>query len=572
MGDPIREIEKIIDNHHKTAAALQHKRGTALLYALRIFEDACRLAGTTEINMGGDDLDHFMLIRDQLDSLRTAVLWIFDECEYDPAENIDTTLKEKICYEFADLHFNHAKPYYVLCGAYISYSRKRSTATYIKNTKQVIFNENNSDSGVFITDVNETLAFDNHPGLSLEDRFEIVAQEKELQKSINFVDGHIRYVINYSIWAAFRLPVQRQWDFSSELPIEWEFDKFTLKGYRNFWITLATYCSIHMFACLHSDSVGAAAEDAVIVRSRDEYIRLLHPYSSLDMKEFESIFDFLIYENDIKNNDVILQPFIPLNGTLLALTPHLLLVSRPERNLITLIHKKKDHQYFDLTNQREQLMLNELSSAISTKTELAIITNKELPGDLPDIDYALYDMPNHTVLLCELKWLIEPDSVQEVCAREAELLHGCRQIQSVAEFANNDPMGFMRLAFGEAVSADYKFIPCVISKKGIRAWSDPIPIISLPTFISLYKEKKTIIEFFESIKKRSFLIEKPERFDTYGRETIAYAGYKFEMPALIKIRRTVDGTCRRSGTKTGRNDPCPCESGKKYKKCCGRSL
>ncbi len=26
------------------------------------------------------------------------------------------------------------------------------------------------------------------------------------------------------------------------------------------------------------------------------------------------------------------------------------------------------------------------------------------------------------------------------------------------------------------------------------------------------------------------------------------------------------------GAKTGRNDPCPCGSGKKYKKCCGRDL
>ncbi|MCP8321802.1 MAG: SEC-C domain-containing protein, partial [archaeon] len=25
-----------------------------------------------------------------------------------------------------------------------------------------------------------------------------------------------------------------------------------------------------------------------------------------------------------------------------------------------------------------------------------------------------------------------------------------------------------------------------------------------------------------------------------------------------------------SGKKIGRNDPCPCGSGKKYKKCCGR--
>jgi uncharacterized protein len=29
------------------------------------------------------------------------------------------------------------------------------------------------------------------------------------------------------------------------------------------------------------------------------------------------------------------------------------------------------------------------------------------------------------------------------------------------------------------------------------------------------------------------------------------------------------GTHRRAGTKVGRNDPCPCGSGKKFKKCCG---
>ncbi len=28
-------------------------------------------------------------------------------------------------------------------------------------------------------------------------------------------------------------------------------------------------------------------------------------------------------------------------------------------------------------------------------------------------------------------------------------------------------------------------------------------------------------------------------------------------------------TVRRTGKKIGRNDPCPCGSGKKYKKCCG---
>ena len=30
-------------------------------------------------------------------------------------------------------------------------------------------------------------------------------------------------------------------------------------------------------------------------------------------------------------------------------------------------------------------------------------------------------------------------------------------------------------------------------------------------------------------------------------------------------------TVKRSAPKVGRNDPCPCGSGKKYKQCCGRN-
>ena len=33
---------------------------------------------------------------------------------------------------------------------------------------------------------------------------------------------------------------------------------------------------------------------------------------------------------------------------------------------------------------------------------------------------------------------------------------------------------------------------------------------------------------------------------------------------------TVKSTPAKKGHKVGRNDPCPCGSGKKYKKCCGK--
>lgn len=36
-------------------------------------------------------------------------------------------------------------------------------------------------------------------------------------------------------------------------------------------------------------------------------------------------------------------------------------------------------------------------------------------------------------------------------------------------------------------------------------------------------------------------------------------------------RMIAQPTVKRDGAKVGRNDPCPCGSGKKYKKCCGRA-
>ena len=61
----------------------------------------------------------------------------------------------------------------------------------------------------------------------------------------------------------------------------------------------------------------------------------------------------------------------------------------------------------------------------------------------------------------------------------------------------------------------------------------------------------------------------------------AKADWLYELPQWNKIfdedkRKELYREQKRSGTivkghKVGRNDPCPCGSGKKYKKCCGRN-
>ena len=50
----------------------------------------------------------------------------------------------------------------------------------------------------------------------------------------------------------------------------------------------------------------------------------------------------------------------------------------------------------------------------------------------------------------------------------------------------------------------------------------------------------------------------------------SYAGRQAAGNVMANGRQGASVTVRRTGEKVGRNDPCPCGSGKKYKQCCGR--
>lgn len=56
MAEYIREVEKIIDAYHKQNPLFSLNRKTALYNALTVFEDACRLSGTTNLALIGDSL------------------------------------------------------------------------------------------------------------------------------------------------------------------------------------------------------------------------------------------------------------------------------------------------------------------------------------------------------------------------------------------------------------------------------------------------------------------------------------------------------------------------------------
>jgi preprotein translocase subunit SecA len=76
----------------------------------------------------------------------------------------------------------------------------------------------------------------------------------------------------------------------------------------------------------------------------------------------------------------------------------------------------------------------------------------------------------------------------------------------------------------------------------------------------LYSIKENALRAFCHLRIESEV--KEEEFQHETDENVQY----HDNESAQKKQETV----RRSAPKVGRNDPCPCGSGKKYKKCCGR--
>lgn len=100
---------------------------------------------------------------------------------------------------------------------------------------------------------------------------------------------------------------------------------------------------------------------------------------------------------------------------------------------------------------------------------------------------------------------------------------------------------------------------------GLRGYAQKDPLVEYQReAFDLFSDM--IERWKESVVERIFKVQitKEEDIKDEGlRRTQRYHYSRGEEPAHTPVRR--------NGKKVGRNDPCPCGSGKKYKKCCGRN-
>ncbi len=107
---------------------------------------------------------------------------------------------------------------------------------------------------------------------------------------------------------------------------------------------------------------------------------------------------------------------------------------------------------------------------------------------------------------------------------------------------------------------------------GLRAYGQKDPVVQyrLEGF-DMFDEMINDIK----VDVTKILMHIRQQADNTRQETVKITGAALEAIHSVdggaKIGTDVDKTVRNEGPKVGRNDPCPCGSGKKYKNCCGKN-
>ncbi len=97
-----------------------------------------------------------------------------------------------------------------------------------------------------------------------------------------------------------------------------------------------------------------------------------------------------------------------------------------------------------------------------------------------------------------------------------------------------------------------------------RRWSDGAQWLSLQvldTQAGGENDQEGIVDFIATYKEKGVLRPHREKAGFRRHDGIWY----YTEGEMVQAE-----TQSRGGAKVGRNEPCPCGSGKKYKKCCGR--
>lgn len=149
-----------------------------------------------------------------------------------------------------------------------------------------------------------------------------------------------------------------------------------------------------------------------------------------------------------KYTSFLTEPILELADGTKYVSPRAIIYGLFSRNIINALNRV----YPDLANldtdQKELLFAKEIDGIARRYSNLVVGKPVQLPGDLPDVDYSLYDTTTGVLVCFELKWITEPATGAEIVSKDEDIGKGLNnQLPRYRKGILANPSDFMKKAF-----------------------------------------------------------------------------------------------------------------------------
>ncbi|WP_246187659.1 YecA family protein [Ornithinibacillus caprae] len=301
-----------------------------------------------------------------------------------------------------------------------------------------------------------------------------------------------------------------------------------------------------------------------------------------------------------KSLDIFSQPLIYVGDNQVVFCPHLI----EQMNLERIVEKHLNAFKIQLSSKGTNLE-NKLISIMNFAPFFKVNNTKVkfIAYDQKQVEYDMIGVMGDKILLIEMKCLTRPYSEYEIHEKEREILNGVEQVNRREKILINQPEKVqkymdIKLPTSSPTKDDIIKIVCTDIFDFTGRTEGDVYITDTSVFMrffldpnfeqievhgeehtvinveSLYNEKPSSMELIEYLKLPfavkpyfSNLVEEPQQLLMLSEHSnrIAFKDYIIRKNPFEKSSRIKPST-----KKIGRNDMCPCDSGKKYKRCCGR--
>lgn len=354
---------------------------------------------------------------------------------------------------------------------------------------------------------------------------------------------------------------------------------YTIQQYYDVWVALSALMYTFLQACStrYGTRPRQLAASRVLLTGASRLARRISDLTDLPLSVSETIINDLILDIRTDRPDIQVRPMIRIGGSdLVLVSPSLIFTSNWEVCLLR-NWARSPGEYGDVVGSRKGRLVGELATAISSPG-IEYITNRNVLDHtgaiVTDVDLAIFDASAGYLALIQLKWLIEPDSVQEESNAREELLKGVEQMRSCISLFNADTDRFMQDLFpaGNVSSAQVRAVRYLVICRGFYGFAYHAAQYSIHvldydiTLDMLHADRRlSISERFERIIQRHSGIQ----HDISARlcyNSIRIAGYLCRTPGLTGA--TGASTLGAAREPPGARSPCRCGSGIMYRNCC----